>query len=199
MTEEHRSFCRICSAACGIVVTTDGQQVVKVRGDAEHPLSRGYTCSKGRGLPAWHHGPGRLDRPRLEGRDTSWDEVLDDLAARVGSVRSEHGADAVGLYLATGLAYDAAGQAAAVGWLYGTGSTTFYSAATVDNAPVLVAAGLVAGNSGFNPVWEPGSGGPLLVVGCNPVVSHGYGPTLPGPGRHHREIGLNAPGEGAHG
>jgi anaerobic selenocysteine-containing dehydrogenase len=187
VAEEHRSFCRICSAACGIVVTTEGQQVVKVRGDADHPLSRGYTCSKGRGLPAWHHAPGRLDRPRLDGRDAPWDVVLDDLAARLDSVRSDHGADAISLYLATGLAYDAAGQAASVRWLYGTGSTTFYSAATVDNAPVLVAADLVAGNSGLNPVWEPGSGGPLLVVGCNPVVSHGYGTTLPDPVRHLRD------------
>ncbi len=187
MPEEHRSFCRICSAACGIVVTVDEQQVVKVRGDADHPLSRGYTCSKGRALPAWHHAPGRLDHPRVEGREAGWDTVLDDLAARLGAVRSEHGADAVSLYLATGLAYDAAGQAAAVRWLYGTGSTTFYSAATVDNSPVLVAAELVAGNSGLNPVWEPGSGGPLLVVGCNPVVSHGYGTTLPDPVRHLRD------------
>ena len=187
MSEERQSFCRICSAACGIIVTVEGQQVVKVRGDADHPLSRGYTCSKGRALPSWHHGPGRLDRPRLDGRDAGWGTVLDDLAVRLSSLRSDHGADVIGLYLATGLAYDAAGQAAAVRWLYGTGSTTFYSAATVDNAPVLVAAELVAGNSGLNPVWEPGSGGPLLVVGCNPVVSHGYGTTLPDPVRHLRE------------
>jgi len=140
VTEERPTFCRICSAACGIVVTIEGQHVVKVRGDADHPLSRGYTCSKGRALPAWHHSPGRLDRPRVDGRDAGWGEVLDDLAARLGSIRSDHGADVIGLYLATGLAYDAAGQAAAVRWLYGTGSTTFYSAATVDNSPVLVAA-----------------------------------------------------------
>ena len=42
MAEEHRSFCRICSAACGIVVTTEGQQVVKVRGDAELALLAGH-------------------------------------------------------------------------------------------------------------------------------------------------------------
>ena len=184
---EHVSFCRICSAACGIVVTTVGERVVKVRGDADHPLSRGYTCSKGRALPAWHHSERRLDRPRLEGRDASWDEVLDDLAARLAAVSEEAGPDAVALYLATGMAYDSAGQVASVQWLRTIGSRSFYSAATVDNAPVLVAAELVAGNSGLNPVWEPGSGGPLLVVGCNPVVSHGYGTTLPDPIRHLRD------------
>ena len=75
------SYCRICAAACGITVTVDGDRVLRVRGDAGHPVSRGYTCSKGRGLAAWHHRDGRLDRPRLRGREVAWDDVLDDLAA----------------------------------------------------------------------------------------------------------------------
>ena len=66
--EQHRSFCRICNAMCGIVVTvgTDGS-VEQVRGDADHALSRGYTCPKGRAIPSLHHDPRRLDRP-LVGR-----------------------------------------------------------------------------------------------------------------------------------
>lgn len=187
MATEHRSFCRICAAACGIVVTVEGETVVKVRGDAEHPVSRGYTCAKGRGIPAWHHGPDRLDRPVLRGKVASWDDVLDDLGAAVGAIRTEHGADALALYLATGMAYDSAGQVASAMWLFGTGSTSFYTAATVDNAPVLVAAQLVAGNPMLNPVWEPGNGGPVLFVGSNPVVAHGYGTTLPDPVRHLRD------------
>ena len=46
----HRTFCRICIAACGLQVTTDGDQVLEVKGDLDHPLSAGYTCSKGRAL-----------------------------------------------------------------------------------------------------------------------------------------------------
>ena len=51
----HRTFCRICIAACGLLVTTDGDQVLEVKGDLDHPLSAGYTCSKGRALPSAHH------------------------------------------------------------------------------------------------------------------------------------------------
>jgi len=184
---EHRSFCRICAAACGIVVTVDGDTVVRVRGDADHPVSRGYTCPKGRGLPAWHHGPDRLDHPRLRGRQATWDEVLDDLGTALSALRDAHRPDTLALYLATGMAYDSAGQVASAMWLFGTGSTSFYTAATVDNAPVLVAAELVAGNAMLNPVWEPGNGGPVLFVGSNPVVAHGYGTTLPDPVRHLRD------------
>ena len=67
------------------------------------------------------------------------------------------------------------------------GSTAFYSAATVDNAPVLVAAELVAGHPMLNPVWDPESPGLLLLVGTNPVVSHGYGTAFPDPVRHLRD------------
>ncbi|HEV7523844.1 MAG TPA: hypothetical protein VGP92_02695, partial [Acidimicrobiia bacterium] len=69
MPREELSYCRICAAACGIVVTVDGDRVVRVRGDDQHPASRGYVCSKGRGIPAWHHSARRLDHPRLHGRD----------------------------------------------------------------------------------------------------------------------------------
>jgi anaerobic selenocysteine-containing dehydrogenase len=184
---DRRSYCRICAAACGIVVTVDGEQVVRVRGDAEHPVSRGYTCAKGRGLPAWHHSPDRIDQPRVDGRNAPWAEVLDDLGTRLRTVVDESGADAVATYLATGLAYDAAGQVATGGFMRALGSSSFYSAATVDNAPVLVAADLVAGNPMLNPVWDPTAPGLLLLVATNPVVSHGYGTALPDPVRHLRD------------
>jgi anaerobic selenocysteine-containing dehydrogenase len=185
---DHLTYCRICAAACGIVVTVEGDEVQRVRGDASHPVSRGYTCSKGRGIPAWHHSPARLDRPRVRGQEVGWDVALDDLAAIVGRVRDEQGADAIALYLATGLAYDAGGQVAAATWLPSLGGSAFYSAATVDNAPILVAADLVTGSWNLNPVWNPHEPGLLVLVGTNPVVSHGYGTTLPDPVVHYRDF-----------
>ena len=104
MPQDVLSYCRICAAACGIVVTVDGDRIVRVRGDDEHPVSRGYTCTKGRGLPAWHHGPDRLDQPRLHGAEVGWDELLHDLGGRLDAVIEASGPDAVALYLATGLA-----------------------------------------------------------------------------------------------
>ena len=59
-----RSFCRVCTSVCGILVDVDGDRVVRVRGDRDHPLSHGYTCAKGRALPSMHHHPGRIVRSR---------------------------------------------------------------------------------------------------------------------------------------
>jgi len=60
-----RSFCRICTSVCGILVEVDGDVVTRVRGDREHPLSQGYTCPKGRALPQMHHHPDRIERPQM--------------------------------------------------------------------------------------------------------------------------------------
>ncbi len=60
-----RSFCRICTSLCGILVDTVDEQVVRVRGDRDHPMSQGYTCVKGRALPAMHHHPQRIERPLM--------------------------------------------------------------------------------------------------------------------------------------
>lgn len=118
---------------------------------------------------------------------TEWPELLDDLAGELRRIIGAQGPDAVGLYLATGLAYDAAGQVAASQWLPSIGSRSFFTAVTVDNAAVLVAAELVTGQPTLNPVWDPTHPGLLLLLGTNPVVSHGYGTALPDPIRHLRE------------
>jgi len=43
-----RGSCRVRTSVCGILVDVDvdvdGDEVVRVRGDKDHPLSKGYTC-----------------------------------------------------------------------------------------------------------------------------------------------------------
>ena len=64
-----RSFCRICTSECGILVDIDGDEVERMRGDQDHPMSHGYTCAKGRALPDMHHHPGRIDPPLMRADD----------------------------------------------------------------------------------------------------------------------------------
>jgi len=58
---ERRPFvCRNCGASCPVIVTLEGEQVIRVEGDYDAPLYRGYTCPKGRAIPQEHHNPRRL-------------------------------------------------------------------------------------------------------------------------------------------
>ena len=107
------SFCRFCVAGCGIRVTVEGETVTRVRGDARHPLSRGYTCAKGRALPGFHHDPRRLDEPAIgvgsNRRIVSWPEFTADAARRLERTIAQYGPDAVGVFAGSGTA-DASGS-----------------------------------------------------------------------------------------
>ena len=59
-----KTFCRFCHANCAIEVDIEGERAVAVRGDVSDPLFGGYTCMKGRELPAQANHPERLRSSR---------------------------------------------------------------------------------------------------------------------------------------
>ena len=184
-TRQVRSFCRFCSALCGVVVTVEGERVVEVRGDAQHPLSRGYTCPKGRALGAWHHHPNRLDGPTVgRGRDrraSDWPTALDDLAGEIRRVTAAHGPDAVGMYMATATSFDAAGGRMAFRLFQALGTRSRYSAVTIDTPCRPLVTDLLSGDAGLMPCIDEASAGLTVLVGTNPVVSHGHTTSFPDP------------------
>ena len=111
--EIKRTYCRICMVQCGLVAEVAGDQILKVRSDKDHPLTKGYTCPKGRALPEMHHHPDRIERPmrRVDGqlRAATWEVCLDDLGDRLGTIIDRHGPEAIGVYFGSGLGMDAAG------------------------------------------------------------------------------------------
>ncbi len=191
-SREVRSFCRICNALCGIVVTVEDDRVVGIRGDADHPMSRGYTCPKGRALTAFHHHPDRLDQPvlRMPAGDAApgADAVLDDLAARIAAAVEAGGPDAVAMYLASGSAFDTNGRRVAERFLRLLGSPQKYTATTIDTPCKPLVAELLGGWSGLTPIWDHDRSRLLLLFGTNPVVSHGHSNAVPDPVRRLRAL-----------
>ena len=87
-----KTTCRCCAAACGMVITLDpADRVLKAEGDRDHPISRGYSCGKGRAIPEMHHSADRLLQPRVRGADCGWDECLASLGQDLGDVIARHG------------------------------------------------------------------------------------------------------------
>ena len=122
-----RTTCRLCLVRCGMLVEAhDGAAPrVHVKGDRAHPLSRGYLCPKGKASVDMTLSPKRVLYPlRRDGargagrwRRVTWDEALDDIAARLKSIIAEHGARAVAVqslppkdYFAYDLFLDAIGS-----------------------------------------------------------------------------------------
>jgi anaerobic selenocysteine-containing dehydrogenase len=190
---EERTFCRICSAACALVVTVDGQEVVSARGDNDDPVSRGYSCAKGRSVGALHHHPRRLDTPTVRDatgtmRPQSWAACLDDLAARLRSVRDEHGPDAVAIYMATASTFDSVGSRYAARFSAGLGTRNRYSAVTLDSPCKPLVAELMAGRSDLLPAVDRERATFSVFIGVNPVVSHGHFNAFPDPIVRLREL-----------
>src|ERR687889_1807160 len=94
---EKITFCRICEAHCGMVATVEGDEVVKLRPDKDHPLSRGYACPKGIAMLDVQNDPDRVVHPlkrRADGNGferVSWDEAIADIGARLRAVIDAHG------------------------------------------------------------------------------------------------------------
>jgi anaerobic selenocysteine-containing dehydrogenase len=188
----HATFCRICIAACGLLVTVDDNDVVEVKGDPDHPLSRGYTCSKGRSLPAAHHSDRRLEHcmVRRDGalHDVSWRECVDDLTSVLRDVAECHGTDAIGFFLGGGVYQDTGAYWAARKLQSRLQTAHRYSDMTVDSAAKTLVTGLMAGTPSLVPHVCPDAK-LLLLIGTNPVVSHGQTTSFADPVVRLREAG----------
>lgn len=110
-------------------------------------------------------------------------DVLSDLAANIDRIVREHGPDAVGFYRGNSATKDLAGSMTALELARLLGSKSLYSALTLDNVGKVVVSALMTGSSyeGLMPIidWERA---PLvLIVGSNPLVSHGHDWATPNP------------------
>jgi anaerobic selenocysteine-containing dehydrogenase len=99
-----------CPDACSWVVTVDDGEAVSMRGNAEHPFTRGALCVKVNRYLEQTKAQDRILHPmrrvgrKGEGRfeRISWDEALDEIAERLGEVTREYGGQAVWPFQGTG-------------------------------------------------------------------------------------------------
>jgi anaerobic selenocysteine-containing dehydrogenase len=83
-----------CPDTCAMRVTVDGEKIIRVQGAAEHPTTHGALCTKvSRYAERTDHPervltPLRRIGPKGSGRfePVSWDEALDDIAARLKAI-----------------------------------------------------------------------------------------------------------------
>lgn len=106
MTDWKSTACILCECNCGLEVELggdDGRQLVRFRGDKQHPASRGYACEKPHRLNLYQHARDRVMTPlRRRGDGTfeaiDWDTAIREVAARLAAVRDTHGGDAIFYY-----------------------------------------------------------------------------------------------------
>lgn len=103
---ETRSTCCYCGVGCGVIITTEHQKIVDVKGDPDHPANYGRLCTKGATL---HLTASKTDarglypelrRSRGEPRErVSWETALDHVVDTFANIITTHGPDAVAFYI----------------------------------------------------------------------------------------------------
>jgi len=102
-----------CPDSCAVLVTVDELgRATRVRGDAGHPVTRGFLCGKVAKYLERVYSPERLlypmrrragvaKGPLEKGREAEaferigWDEALDTIAARLKAIAAEHGPESI--------------------------------------------------------------------------------------------------------
>jgi anaerobic selenocysteine-containing dehydrogenase len=92
-----------CPDTCAMLVTVADGKAVEVRGDPDHPYTRGGLCVKVNNYPDKVYDPDRVlhpmrrTGPKGSGRfeRITWDEALDEITARFRATIDEHGPESI--------------------------------------------------------------------------------------------------------
>jgi anaerobic selenocysteine-containing dehydrogenase len=104
MADVRRSVCALdCPDACSVLVTVEDGRGTKLRGNPDHPVTRGFLCGKVAQYLEREYSPERLVYPQRrvgakgEGifERISWDEALDTIAGRLKAIAAEFGPEAI--------------------------------------------------------------------------------------------------------
>ena len=108
-----KTVCPYCGVGCGMVLQVEGDKVVKLAGDKDHPTNFGRLCTKGSTAAKAISGTGRMERASLRAHrkadqlPVSIGTAIEQTATRLRAIIDEHGPNAVAFYVSGQLAVEA--------------------------------------------------------------------------------------------
>lgn len=103
MSRKVRTMCHDCHSKCGVILEVEGNDIIGVEGDPNHPISEGALCMKAFSAQEIHNHPDRLKYPMRrvgprgsgEWERITWDEALDEIEAAMRKAIDEYGPESV--------------------------------------------------------------------------------------------------------
>lgn len=169
------TFCRYCSASCGIEVTVEDNRVTKISPDKQNPHTWQDFCAKGRTANKLVEHPRRILNPMRRVGDTyveaTWEEAIADIASRMNALIDADGPDAIGLYYGNPTGFSSSNVLFMQAWLDAVGTQNRYAVGSVDQNALHVVAEAMYGSMMMVPVSDVDNCDYFLLVGTNPAVS----------------------------
>ena len=184
MQEETYTICAICEQACGIKVTTENNQVLKVEPDQDHAFSWRDFCIKGaRSHLALTH-PLRITTPMKRVGDryvaTSYEEAIQDISTRLKKIIKENGPEAVASYTGNPNGHNFGSALFQSLFLDAIGTRNRYWVGSIDQNALHVVSQALYGTPWVSLQTDIDYCDYFLLIGTNPAISTmcwiGYSP-----------------------
>ena len=100
--QDLQTVCILCSHNCGVRVDVERGAITAVRPDKANQITEGYICNKAVSIPYCVNHKQRIAGPLRRREDgsfgpISWDQALEEIAARLKSILEKHSPSAIGV------------------------------------------------------------------------------------------------------
>ncbi len=171
----HKTGCVLCAQNCGLEVEVENNRIVKVKPDKSNVRSEGYFCRKGLNIAYHQHNADRLQYPLKKVGDKferiSWDQAIDEIAARLKSITGQYGPRSFA-YMGGGGQGCHFEAAFGVRLMRGIGSQYQYSALAQEFSGAFWVCGRTHGRQTLHDQPDVNNTDLLLVFGWNGMQSH---------------------------
>lgn len=105
MIKETKSTCCYCGVGCGVIISSQNDKIIDIKGDPNHPANFGRLCTKGSTLHLTAKLDNRLLYPEMRltreatRKRVSWDDSLNYLTEQFAQTIEKHGPDSVAFYI----------------------------------------------------------------------------------------------------
>jgi anaerobic selenocysteine-containing dehydrogenase len=171
-----KTYCRICEAHCGLEVeVSPDNQIISVKPDKTHPVSKGYACVKGTGAGALNEDPDRLNYPmkRVNGilERISWKQATREIGDKIKGLRKDHGNRAIAMYQGNPSFFSFQNIMYSSAFLESLDSENMFASHSVDGNNKYEAVTQIFGRSMVHPVPDLGNINFFMCFGSNPITS----------------------------
>jgi anaerobic selenocysteine-containing dehydrogenase len=174
VVETRHSFCRNCGAHCGVRIDVEDNRIVKLIGDRDNAITRGYFCPKGGSSAERQNGLGRMPGSLRRSGDSLLQvptaAAVREITERFRELRERYGPRSVGLYYGTAAFGSATVLASAKSWAAALETPAVFSSQTVDQSPKAIRAFRMGNFRSGKPAFSDSD--VWVLSGTNPVVSH---------------------------